>query len=132
MFIAKDYYYRLYHIHSIDDMALVQNWGQGMASDCPNVGCSTVAGGLWECQRSCMYDFECTVINFCPSEADCKTNRCCLRNCNGDNYELTNKWKGWDVYAKGLYCFSFTYLTFWILVQLHITIHHISTSPFLL
>ena len=98
-------------IYSPDDMALVQTWRQGKASDCPDVGCSTVGGGLSECQRSCMYDFKCNVINFCPSEADCKTeNRCCLRNCNDDNYELTNKWKGWDVYVKGVYCFSSRYV----------------------
>ena len=95
-------------ISLIDGMTLVQDWSQGKAAICQNLGCSTVTGGLSECQYNCMDNFECNLINFCPSGADCTiVNRCCLRKCSGDDYELTNRWKGWDIYVTGMAYFEF-------------------------
>ena len=86
-------------------MALVQDWSQGQSSDCPTLGCTTVSGGLLECQKSCQDNFDCNLINFCTDGADCTSglNRCCLRKCKDDDYKLTNHWKGWDIYVKGMY-----------------------------
>ena len=88
-------------------MNLVHDWTQGNASNCPNLGCSTVVGGLFECQNKCLNDSDCNLINFCPTEADCWMNRCCLRKCNNGDYQLTNRWRGWDIYVKGMSSLSF-------------------------
>ena len=92
-------------------MTLVLGWIQGQASNCPNLGCSTVAGGLSVCQNNCLNDPDCNLINFCPAGGDCTIkNRCCLRNCNNNDYQLTNQWKGWDIYVKGTSCIVFKYI----------------------
>ena len=93
-------------------MALVQDWSQGEASQCPNLGCTTVTGGLLDCQKRCLDNPDCTLINFCPAGADCTSgvNRCCLRGCTDDDYKLTNRWKGWDIYVKGTSSFVLKYL----------------------
>ena len=85
-------------------MTLVHGWIEGQASNCPSLGCSTVVGGLSECQNDCRNKPDCNVVNFCPAGADCTSglNRCCLRNCNNGDYQLTNQWKGWDIYVKGM------------------------------
>ena len=95
-------------------MTLVHGWMQGQASNCENIGCSTVAGGLSVCQNNCLNDPECNLINFCPAGADCTSglNRCCLRKCNNDDYQLTNQWKGWDIYVKGKSFIYFKYLRY--------------------
>ena len=92
-------------------MTSVHGWTQGEASNCPNLGCSTIAGGLFECQHTCLNDPGCNLINFCPAEADCKiANRCCLRKCNTGDYQLTTQWKGWDIYVKGMSSIVFEYI----------------------
>ena len=74
-------------------MTLVHGWIEGQASNCPSLGCSTVVGGLSECQNDCRNKPDCNVVNFCPAGADCTSglNRCCLRNCNNGDYQLTNR-----------------------------------------
>ena len=86
-----------------EGMVMVQDWSQGQASQCRNLECTTVTDGLLECQKRCLDNLECNLINFCPAGADCTSgiNRCCLRECTEDDYELTNRWKGWDIYVKG-------------------------------
>ena len=86
-----------------EDMSLLQDWTNGEASDCSNLGCSTV-GSLIECRDNCLNDPDCTLFNFCPDGGDCTSgmNRCCLRKCTGDDYKLTTEWKGWDIYIKGM------------------------------
>ena len=95
-------------------MFLLQSWVQGQASICENLGCSTVAGGLLVCQNNCLNDPDCNLINFCPAGADCTSglNRCCLRMCNNGDYQLTDQWKGWDIYVKGIFSISFKYLRY--------------------
>merc|ERR1712008_183463 len=80
---------------------LVRPWYKGVASDCPNLGCSTLTGGLPACQRKCRNEKDCNLINFCPVGADCTSgvNRCCLRNCASNNLEAVTKWGGWSVYT---------------------------------
>ena len=92
-------------------MALVHGWNQGQASNCQSLGCSTVSGGLFVCQNKCLNNPYCNVINFCPAGADCKSglNRCCLRRCDNGDFKLTNKWKGWDIYVKGMASTLFRY-----------------------
>ena len=84
-------------------MELIQAWTQGKASQCQNLECTTVTGGIEECQKRCLDNPDCYLINFCPAGADCTggLNRCCLRRCTKcGGYELTNQWKGWDIYIK--------------------------------
>ena len=85
-------------------MTLIQSWTQGKASQCQNLECTTVTGGLLECQKHCLDNPDCTLINFCSAGADCTSelNRCCHRNCTNNDYQLTNQWKGWDIYVKGM------------------------------
>ena len=95
-------------------MTLVHGWTEGQASNCENLGCSTVAGGLFECQNDCLNNPDCNLINFCPAGADCTSglNRCCPRKCKNDDYQLTNQWKGWDIYVKGMSSISFEFLRY--------------------
>ena len=89
-------------------MTLLQAWEEGEASDCSSLGCWTLTGGLSECQNKCMDNPDCSLINFCPEGANCtRLNRCCLRKCNGDDYKLTDEWKGWAIYIKGMYTLFF-------------------------
>ena len=83
-------------------MTLIQGWTEGKASQCQNLECTTVTGGIAECQKRCLDNPDCYLINFCPAGADCTggLNRCCLRRCTECGYELTNQWKGWDIYIK--------------------------------
>ena len=88
-------------------MTLLQDWTNGEAAgdtgDCSNLGCSFV-GDSNECLKNCLDDPDCSLVNFCPLGATCTSgeNRCCLRNCLGDNYELTSEWNGWDIYIKSM------------------------------
>ena len=93
-------------------MTLIQGWTEGKASQCQNLECTTVTGGIGECKKRCLDNPDCTLINFCPAGADCTSglNRCCLRKCNNDDYQLTNQWKGWDIYVKSKSSIHFKYL----------------------
>jgi len=80
---------------------------EGVASNCDNIQCSTEEGGLPACEQLCLDNPECTLFNFCPAGGDCMTtwrshavNRCCLRKCQDDDYQLTDTWHGWDVYNR--------------------------------
>ena len=110
-------------------MTLVHDWTHGQASNCEDLGCSTVAGGLSVCQKNCLNDPECNLINFCPAGADCTSglNRCCPRKCNNDDYQLTNQWKGWDIYVKGtpsISCKYQRYYSLYIRIQYHLKLHY--------
>ena len=94
-------------------MTLIQGWTEGKASQCQNLECTTVTGGIGECKKRCLDNPDCTLINFCPAGADCTSgsNRCCLRRCSEfGGYKLTNQWKGWDVYVKGTSFFVEKYM----------------------
>jgi len=88
-------------------MQKVHEWTEGTASNCPNMGCQTLSS-LSECVEKCKQNqspertdgWNCNLINFCPAGADCGSdNRCCMRQCDGDNLQLVTTWKGWDVYT---------------------------------
>merc|ERR1712227_1161871 len=87
---------------SAEDFELVSPHTEGVASNCENLGCSTESGGLAACQNLCRDQDSCTLINFCPAGATCTSglNRCCRRKCSGTDYQLVDRWEGWDVYIK--------------------------------
>ena len=83
-------------------MSLKQDWTNGKASDCSNLGCF-YAGGPSECLDHCVDDPDCNLVNFCPDGASCaNVNRCCPRKCDGGVTKLVDTWKGWNIYIKGM------------------------------
>ena len=80
---------------------LVSGSANGKASDCKNIRCFTLDDGektLASCQSKCENDGLCNLVNFCPRGAKCSVyGRCCLRQCEAEEYKLVTKWKGWDV-----------------------------------
>ena len=86
-------------------MEKIQNWSLGEASNCKALECFYANDGLTECEKSCMENDECNLINFCPSGASCRSqyvadNRCCTRQCTNGDHRMVDTWKGWDVYEK--------------------------------
>ena len=79
---------------------LAHHFQEGVASNCPNLGCETLSGGLHECDARCRETENCNLINFCPAGADCTSglNRCCMRSCESDDLQTVTTWRGWDVY----------------------------------
>jgi len=81
-------------------------WTEGQASNCTNLGCTTLTAddaGLAMCKAKCDSVASCNLINFVPPGADGSSGegRCCRRDCdNLQEMKLTSHWKGWDVYIR--------------------------------
>lgn len=89
------------------DLQKVHEWTEGKSSKCSALAnfCDIVSGGERMCLDRCLANAQCNTVNFCPQGADCTggVNMCCLKKCQGNDYQLTTEFKGWNIWAtKGI------------------------------
>eukprot|EP00929_Paragymnodinium_shiwhaense_P013022 TRINITY_DN120886_c0_g1_i1.p1 TRINITY_DN120886_c0_g1~~TRINITY_DN120886_c0_g1_i1.p1 ORF type:complete len:1458 (+),score=382.73 TRINITY_DN120886_c0_g1_i1:113-4486(+) len=86
-----------------------KSWNEGFLSACQPVSCEEVddggAKGLQQCKDKCSDNEDCTVFNFCPTGGTCEAvagnlGRCCLKQCQGSDRQITKVDQSWDIFVK--------------------------------